>query len=145
MKRVLIVLLVATCAAACSYGLTTEKLRHTSSPRGVTARITTSSTEFRGELVQVQDAGLLILTSSRGSDRAPEHERLLRVVPFGAIRSTAFEQLGYAYHISDGRPPNAQTRERLRLVSRFPYGLAPELLKQLLDSCGQAAVAGVQP
>lgn len=145
MKRPLIALLVASCAAACSYGMTVEKLRHTSSPGGAIARVTTTSAQFTGELIEVQDAGLLILTSSRRNDRTQVQERLLRLVPFGAIESSAFEQLRRGYRVARRRAPDAANRERLRLVSRFPYGLRPELLAQLLASLGQKAVAGVQP
>lgn len=145
MRQTLIVLLAATVAQACSYGMTTARFGPASSPRGVSTRITTSSLELRGELIEVQESGLLILTASRGSEKAPTQERLLRLVPYSAIRSTKFEQLGSGYKVSDEQPPPAAVRERLRRVSRFPYGLAPELLKQLLESSGQAQLAGVQP
>lgn len=153
MKRQLIVLLIAAGTAGCTYGMTAEKFRHTSSARGVSARVTTTNAVFHGELLHVDDAGLLILTSS-GCERrfllwrslpcAQEQERVLRLVPFSAIRSTEFEQLDRSYNISGGRAPRPAPRERLRLVSRFPHGLSPELLEQLLASVGQKTVAGMQ-
>ncbi len=145
MNRVFLVLLVASFAAGCGYGMTAEKFRQTSSPQGVSTRIATPETLFRGELIEVQAPGLLILTSSSGPDSAPRQERLLRLVPYGGIRSATFDQLGGRYEISGGRSPSDTVRARLRLVSRFPCGLAPELLQQLLASCGQTEVYGVQP
>jgi hypothetical protein len=143
MKRALIVLILTSWAGGCSYGLTTRELRLTASPRGVSTRIQTPSTEFQGELIEVQPSGLLILTSP-GGNPTQKQDCVLRLVPFGAIRSSTFEQLGRRYDVSDGRPPQADTRERLRLVSRFPHGLAPALLQKLLESCGQTEVAGTQ-
>lgn len=143
MKQALLVLVVASCAAACGYGMTADKLRLTSSERGVNTQVRTADTEFRGELIEVRSDGLLILASSSGLDPQTQ-KRLLRIVPFTAIVSSTFEQLGGSYQITDGRPPQPAAHERLRLVSRFPHGLAPELLQKLLESNGQTELAGAQ-
>ena len=144
MKPAFIVLLAVWCIAGCSYGMTVGKFRPASSPEGVHAVVTTSSLDMSGELIEVQESGLVILTSSTG--RQPTSpERRLRLVPFSAIRSTAFDQLGSGYRVSGGSAPTPAAMDRLRRVSRFPHGLAPELLKRLLDSCGQTELAGVQP
>jgi hypothetical protein len=145
MKRTLIVLLAAALTQACSYGMTTETFTPAFSAGGVGVDLMTSSVEFRGELIEVQDAGLVILTSRRGSGKAPTPERLLRLVPYGAIRSAKFDQLGSGYRVSNQEPPQPEVRARLRRVSRFPHGLAPDLLRQLLESCGQSQLAGVEP
>jgi hypothetical protein len=144
MKKTMIVLLAAALTQACSYGMTPDKFAPAFAAGGVGVEVTTSSGEFRGELIEVQDAGLVILTSSR-SQKAPTLERRLRLVPYGAIRSTKFAQLGSGYTVSNYKPPEPEVRARLRRVSRFPHGLAPDLLRQLLESCGQSQLAGVEP
>ena len=72
-------------------------------------------------------------------------ERRLRLVPYTAVLSSRFEQLGRRLRIIDGRTPPDNDREQLRLVSRFPQGLSPEVLSQLLEQLGQKELAGVQP
>jgi hypothetical protein len=88
---------------------------------------------------------LLILTSSSGREAAQKQERQLRLVPFTDVREATFAQLGGGYVLSGGRVPDEDRRNRLRLVSRFPHGLAPDLLKKLLESHGQTEVVGGQP
>lgn len=141
MKQALTVFVLASSTAACSYGMTADKLRLTTSGRGVNTQIRTSDMEFRGELIEVRSEGLLILASSGALD-PPAQKPLLRVVPFTAIMSSRFDQLGRSYQIERGRPPQPADLERLRLVSRFPYGLAPELLQKLLENNGQTELAG---
>jgi hypothetical protein len=143
MTQALVLLIVASCAAGCSYAITADKLALTSSARGVNAHIKTGDAEFRGELIEVRPEGLLILASS-AAPAGQTPKPLLRVVPFTAIMSSTFEELGGAYSVGDGRVPQPAMRDRLRLVSRFPHGLAPELLRKLLESNGQTELAGVQ-
>src|SRR5687768_4388297 len=110
MKQTMIVLLAAALTQGCSYGMTTDKFAPAFAAGGVGVDVTTSSVEFRGELIEVHDTGLVILTSSRGNEKAPTPERLLRLVPYAAIRSTKFAQLGSGYRISNHKPPEPEVR-----------------------------------
>jgi hypothetical protein len=143
MKHVVIILLAVSSAGACRYGMTAEKFTPASSPHGVAARVTTADAVLTGELLQVQDAGLLLLTPSVDSPPTTPNCRV-RLVRYPAIRAARFDQLGEDYGIA-GAPPSPKIEERLRLVSRFPHGLAPELLNDLLAACGQTEVEGVAP
>jgi len=100
-------------------------------PRGVTTSITTSNARFSGELIEMRDSGVVILA-----------EKTFRLIPYGAIVASRFEGMKGSDKISDRRPPKAEVREHLRLVSRFPQGLTPQLLRRLLDANRQADLAG---
>jgi hypothetical protein len=143
MKQTLLALAVVG-LAACRAGMTVEQFEPASSPNGATARLTTADGELTGELIEMQASGLLILTGVGRPGSEPSQGYTLRLVPFSAVRASSFPQLGRV-SIRDGQAPTGAVRERLRLVSRFPHGLSPALLKQLLARYGQTEVAGVRP
>ena len=149
MKGPIVIVLLAGFAGGCSYGTTTEKFRLTHSPRGIETRITTSDAEFAGELIEIREAGLVLLSEKMFSltrnGTIEAAERRLRLIPYAAVRRSRFEQLGRRVSINDGRAPTSGGRERLRLVSRFPQGLSQETLSQLLEEHGQTELAGIQP
>jgi hypothetical protein len=141
MIRVLIALVLVSAAAACSYGMTAEKFRPATDPHGVMARITTSDSELGGEVIELQDEGLIIFSSRIGQ----KDERMLRLIPYATVRTSKFEQLDSRYSIRDGRAPAGDVRERLRLVSRFPHGMSAAVLAELLKANGQTELAGIEP
>lgn len=141
MNRILIALVLVSSAAACSYGMTAEKFRPATDPHGVMARITTGGGELRGEVIELQDAGMVILSSRMGQT----DERTLRLVPYATVRTAKFEQLDSRYSIRDGSAPAGDVRERLRLVSRFPHGMSAAVLAELLKANGQTQLAGIDP
>lgn len=113
-------------AAACSYGVTVARFAPATGPRGLSTTLTTSSGEaLEGELLEVRETGLLVGT-----------ERSIVYVPYSATRSVRFRDIGLT--LGDGRPPSVAQRDRLRLLSRFPQGLSPPLLRQLLEARGQS-------
>jgi hypothetical protein len=140
MNRILIALALVSGPAACSYGMTAEKFRPATDPHGVMATITTAVGELRGEVIELQDAGLVILSSRIGQT----DERTLRLVPYAAVRTSKFEQLDSRYSIRDGSAPAGNVRERLRLVSRFPHGMSAAVLAELLKANGQTELAGIE-
>src|SRR5437899_2072755 len=107
------------------YGTTAESFPPARTPKGVTGRVVTSRTTYSAELIQVGDTGIVILAG-----------RIFRFVPYSAIASSRFD--GISDSISHRTAPSGQIRERLRLVSRFPQQLMPELLQKLLSANGQA-------
>jgi len=141
MNRLWIALVLASAPAACSYGMTADKFRPATDPHGVTARITTNVAELRGEVIELQDAGLVIFSSRIGQT----DERTLRLVPYATVRTATFEQLDSRYSIRDGGAPAGEVRERLRLVSRFPHGMSAAVLAELLKANGQTQLAGIEP
>jgi len=96
------------------------------SPGGVQARLQTQSgTQLSGELLEVRDSAYVVLLSNR-----------VTIVPFLSLRGAAFPhqdwgQLGSYTH------PSADTRDRIRWYSRFPFGMNDVALAALLRASGQ--------
>ncbi len=103
--------------------------------RAAGARITlqTQRTGVDGELLAVRDSAFLVLGDG---------ERVV-LVPYRAILGGEVEDLGKRF-ITAGIP-SAGAQERLRLISRFPQGVSPELLPELLLAYGQSELAVVRP
>jgi hypothetical protein len=149
MTKAIVVALIAGLTGGCTYGMSTGKLRLTNSPRGVETRITSTGVEFAGELIEIRESALVLLsqrvvTPVKGGVTATP-ERRLRLIPYTAVLNSQFEQLSGRLRIVGGRAPTGEGREDLRLVSRFPQGLSPEVLLQLLKEHGQTELAGIQP
>jgi hypothetical protein len=118
---------VALLAAGCRLGTTAPKFVPSLAPEGVRATLVLRSGRVTGELLAVTDSALVI---RRYAETPP-----IAFVRYRAIYSSSFHQVGAA--LEGGRPPRAEDRETLRLVSRFPQGLSPELLQQLLSGYAQ--------
>ncbi len=99
-------------------------------------RVQTTQGQLSGELIEVRDTGIVVLT-----------DRKLRLLSYTAILSASPDQteFGYPFSIERQTAPKPDVREYLRLRSRFPQGLTPELMRQLLDVYGQTELAGVTP
>jgi hypothetical protein len=123
-----VALLVAAVSAACSVGTRVARFQPALRPEGVIATLHLASGPVEAEVLAIDDTALIV---RRLQDSLP-----VAVVRFKAIRDGTFHQVSAV--ISAGRPPRAVDRERIRLVSRFPQGLTPELLQSLLAAYGQA-------
>lgn len=143
------ILLVFAATTSCMFGMTDEKFIPARGPHGIETVITMESITLGGELIELQGSGMVILSSwiksALHGERIEKQERVLRLVPYASITHAAFSQLAWPYTVSNGRAPAGKVRERLRLVSRFPYGMSPEVLAGLLQACGQTALAGIEP
>lgn len=123
-------LLAAAClAGGCKYGMTADKFVPTHTPDGVAVHLVVGTVPLTGELIEVRDDALVIRTG-----------KILRLVPYAIVTSARADQTNVT--ISGGRAPSRQNQERLRLLSRFPQGLGPDLLDRLLRAYGQAQLAG---
>jgi hypothetical protein len=117
--------------AGCYFGQTAARFEPALGPRGVSTTITTQvGKSVTGELLEVGDEGLRVDTAEG-----------VALVPYAILRDGAFAQTGI--RIQGGHAPGASTREKLRLLSRFPQGLSPALLKTLLEAHGQTEVTRV--
>lgn len=127
-SALLLLLLAASAGCYVRSGVRAETLRVANAPRGVTATLEVRDERgpLQGELLEVRDSALLLLTED------PE----LVLVPFREIRRAAFAQMPPVVWNSGG--PSRTRRRQLTLRSRFPQGLPAELLAQLLDSTGQS-------
>lgn len=126
--------------------MTAEKFVPANSPAGVGAEVRTSGGVFAGELVEIREAALIVLSNEAGGSALPGRppRQLLRLIPFPSIDRARFHQLGSGFDITGARAPSGRVRERLRVLSRFPYGMSRELEAELLKVYGQAGFAGVE-
>lgn len=127
MLRCVAVLLVGI-TAACSIGTRVKRFQPALRPEGVTATLQLAAGSVEAEVLAIDDTALIV---RRLQDSLP-----VTVVRFKAIHVAAFRQVSAT--LGNGRPPRPLDRERIRLVSRFPQGLTPELLQSLLAAYGQA-------
>ena len=133
MIRPLIPLVLAIAASGCMIGPTHRSYKPAFNPAGVQTTLEIRQRTLNAELLEVQDNALLVLNEGR--------EVLL--VPYRSIRRGTFEQpisVTLRQNI-----PSPGTRNQLRLLSRFPQGVSPQLLENLLSAYGQAQLPVVEP
>ena len=130
----LIVLTLGCLTSSCSFGMTARKYRPAQDPKGVIMRLDTAQGKLVGELIEVRDSGIIVLTDQK-----------LSLLPYTAILSSEVDQTESRFSISNRMIPKPEVQTRLRLLSRFPQGLTPELMRQLLDAYGQKELAGTTP
>ena len=143
MRTILAVMSIACLSSACTIGMSTREFKLAGSPHGVRTAVSTAGGEFEGELIEVRDASVVILEDGASAGGPGVRAQRLRMTPFSAIRLAKFEQRP-ALRLRDGKPPSAAMRERLRLVSRFPYGMSPAVERDLLKAYGQDSFAGLE-
>jgi hypothetical protein len=109
--------------AACMVGTTGRGYAPAKGPAGATVSLDLAGKrEVSGELLAVEEATLLVL----------QEGQLIRVavtlIESGKAPKVSFKGLTGA------------TRERLRLISRYPQGVSPELEARLLQAYGLPSV-----
>jgi hypothetical protein len=110
---------------ACSVGTTGRNYAPAQGPAGATVTLDlTGQRQVGGELLAVEEATLLL--------RRPGE--LVRV-PLRLITSGKAPKLSFT-----GATLTGETRERLRLISRYPQGVSAELEARLLEAYGQRGV-----
>ena len=110
---------------ACLVGTTGRSYAPAKGPAGATVSLDlTGKREVSGELLAVEETRLLVL----------QNRQLIRV-------AVTLIESGKAPKISfSGKALAGDTRERLRLVSRYPQGVSAELEARLLQAYGATAV-----
>jgi hypothetical protein len=97
------------------------------SANGVTASLAVATTTIDGELLEVQDTAVVILTLDR-----------VALIPFRAISSGRFE--GSPVTIANNQRPFIGDLTAIRLVSRYPQGIPPQALRRMLRSKSQDSI-----
>ena len=148
--RLIVVSLLASLATGCVLhpGSTLADFPTASGPQGAAIRVTVSGGEYLGELLESRADAFLILTRMRLEHNRGEtrqfKEVLVRRVPYARVVQVLADgvpQAGIPRWVAGGQA----SRERFRLISRFPQGLTPELLQQLLKMYNQTELAGGRP
>jgi hypothetical protein len=128
MTRLKVCIALAVVCCSCTVGRQAGNFRLAQAPAGVEATVATDGggALMRGELLSVDDTSLLILVN-----------RQVTRVPYTRIRKASFMQAGVT--ITDV-PPTKLVKDQLHLLSRYPQGVSPALLRSLLAAYGQAEV-----
>ena len=134
--------------AACSFGMSQVQIAHDLEPAGASVRIVLGRGVLAGELISVAEDTLLLLVGE-GADSGRRSGRLFEIAKQAVDR---VETLNPPVHDLRGprrsepsRPPTPALWERLRVVSRHPQGVSPELVESLLRSLGQESVDRATP
>lgn len=125
-----------TMCAGCAMGARLETFSLAHGPGGATAEVSTRTEVVHAELLEVRPDAMLLLTHSRRREGVDRAERRLALAAYAVLQEARFAQVRET--VARGSVPDAAQRERLRLVSRFPQGVSADLMRRLLDDCGQA-------
>lgn len=136
MRTLAIVLLL--CAGACSLGPRASEHPIARGPMG--AKVTLSlgiasngELNAAGELLAVSDSGLWILVGGERPGWAA----------YGVIKHAVLDPVDVEFD-GPGVPPPA-VLDRMRMASRYPEGLTPELRKRLLVAYGRDSLLVIHP
>jgi hypothetical protein len=119
MRYVTILSLLALTSCVFRFGQHVRDYDPATRASGTGATINTATLQVAGELLEVSDTALVVLTSSR-----------VTLVPTRLISAMRFDDLP----ISQPSSLTPEEARRLRLLSRFPYGMPDEALRRLMTS-----------
>jgi hypothetical protein len=135
MRRLVTMLIAATFASGCviNLGRQLKDVSVANAPAGtaVEVRLRESDLVVSGELLEVREDALVLLAA-----------RQVMLVPLRMIRGARFQDAP----IMDGAA-NLGTEDRgyLRLYSRYPNGISPQVMQELLRALGQDAPRVLPP
>ena len=126
--------LAAASLTACHVGPQIKDLDLANNPEGATVEVQVlplggqDKQNFEGELLEIRNDGIVF----SGASDADADDELIFVAWSRAIRVRATEFGGYRAEVGRSLEWNAETKERFRLISRFPQGISPEIMDRLL-------------
>jgi hypothetical protein len=133
MGRPLVVVLatagIAVAASACYTGPAAQTFKPAVTGHGATGTLYLRRSQVTGELIELRDSAYVMLNTDG-----------LLLVPFGIVRDAKFGGV-VAYY---GGAPGGSTKEKLRLVSRFPAGMPAPALQAILADVKQSELRLVQ-
>lgn len=123
-------LIAALTVTACTHGPRLHRLDFPTQPIGAQAAVATNQATYSGELITAADTGFVVLD---GSNR-------LVFIPATGVRQIRVASLGTVR-----MPLHGRTLEKVRLVSRHPYGIPAEARTALLAATGQSDFERIEP
>lgn len=112
-------------SVACQLGGKVDRFAPAKQSQGVAAEFwLRAGGTGKGELLAVQDTAFVVLDQDT-----------VTLLPYRVLHVARFSQVG-----DFDLPPATDVMRRLRLVSRFPQGLSPDLLARLLAAYGQTTL-----
>jgi hypothetical protein len=124
----------AVSLSACHVGPQIKDLDLANNPEGATVEVQVLPAEdqakltFKGELLEISDDGIIFF----GADSKESADEIIFVAWNRAARVRATEFGGYRAEIGRSLEWSAETKERFRLISRFPQGISAEMMDSLL-------------
>ena len=119
-------------ALACPVGTSVGGFPPATGPAGITVVVRSDSVTVGGELLEAADTAMLVADN-----------RAVWLIPYLVVSTARFEKRG-SLNFGDRHGPDRAQLAEMRLLSRFPRGLAPELLQRLLPAYQQAEPAVVR-
>jgi hypothetical protein len=125
---------LAVSMSACHVGPQIKDLDLAHNPDGATVEVQVLASEgqdklkFEGELLEIRNDGI-IFSGAAADDSTDE---VIFVAWSRAARVKAIRFGGYSAAIGRSLEWTSETKERFRLISRFPQGISPELMDNLL-------------
>lgn len=114
--------------AACPVGTTGKGYAPAKGPAGATVTLElTARPQIVAELLAVEESALLVVREGR-----------VARVPLSLVASGKAPKVSFT-----GPTLTGETRERLRLISRYPQGVSADLEARLLEAYGQSGVEEV--
>ena len=113
---------------ACHYGPNIADFPPATQAAGADVQLASRGWKVSGELVAVRDTALLVRAGTR-----------LVLVPWARVQQLELRPRLGVYDVGFRRP-NDETFRYLRLVSRFPQDLTPEVERALLAALGRSAI-----
>jgi hypothetical protein len=126
--------LLGLLATACSIGPRVQKFTPAITPGGARAVVVQRDSEFSAELLAVTDSGFLLVWDTR-----------VVLARTDVVDRVSFPDLPDDLIVRRGQPLSREAREQLRLFSRYPNGLSPPLLAQLLAAYHQDSLDVLRP
>ena len=133
--------------SACHVGPQIKDLDLASNPEGAKVEVQVlpageqGKLEFEGELLEIRDDGIVI--SGTNEDKAANE--IIFVAWSRANKIMATEFGGYRAEIGRKLKWSEETKERFRLISRFPQGISPEIMNGLLAAHRQEGLRRFEP
>jgi hypothetical protein len=128
-KMKLLATVAAFALAGCHMGSSGANLPVANQPGGAHVSLRTTRGAYSGELLAVQDDGVII-----SGDR-------IMFAPFSSIVELSLEKMGGQYRLGTAEVPRGEKLARFRAVSRFPQGLTPNIRAVLLARTSQTEIA----
>jgi hypothetical protein len=133
--------------SACHVGPQIKDLELANNPEGATVEVQVlpadgrDKLKFEGELLEIRDDGI-VFSGTSADDAADE---VIFVAWSRATRVRATEFGGYRAEIGRSLEWSPETKERFRLISRFPQGISPEIMDSLLAAHRQEELRRFEP
>lgn len=130
------VLVIAMSIAGCNWGTRPQKFSPALGPQGarVAVRVTNEPSDRLGELFAADSVGVTILDDDR---------HLMRIA-WRRVDAMDVSKVGAEYDLRHGEQPDADKRQRIALLSRFPQGLRGDLLSRTLAALRQDALQEIE-